>query len=190
MSQVRVLFDDEVPVHYGFIWVSASEEDLPDLMETRAGQRNGLCGAAVPGVLSLVTGLHTGRVPLTVQWHDTAPKLDPVWEDVVEVSFTAEQCDLGLSSFQDGFDLTLPAAGSLRARFCGTGMDAAHEQDTLMGEPTIDRYLLALWPAAPAPDEVVRQTSAIAAYWHQSAQDLPLPTAEERGAQASVEAEQ
>ncbi|OJF11456.1 hypothetical protein [Couchioplanes caeruleus] len=165
---MRVLFDAEMPVHYGFIWLS-SVEDLPDLMETRAGQRNGLCGAAVPGVLSMVTGLHTGRVPFVVQWHDTAPELDADWEDVVEVPFSPESTDLGLSSFQDGFDVTLPAAGSLRARFCATGMDEAHRQDTLMDEATIDRYLLALWPADPAPDEIVRQTSDIAAYWHQEA---------------------
>ncbi|GGQ71432.1 hypothetical protein [Couchioplanes azureus] len=186
---MTVLFDAEVPVHYGFIWLS-SVEDLPELMETRAGQRNGLCGAAFPGVLSMVTGLHTGRVPFVVQWHDTAPDLDTSWEEVVEVPFTAQQRELSLSSFQDWFDVTLPAAGSLRARFCANRMDEAHGQDTLMDEATIDRYLLALWPADPAPDEIVRQTSAIAAYWHREAQTVRLPSAEERAAEARARAEQ
>ena len=68
-----VLFEADVPVHYGFINVLGADEDRADLMDARAGQVNGLLGAAVPGQLSLVTGLHTGRVPLVIAWHDTKP---------------------------------------------------------------------------------------------------------------------
>jgi hypothetical protein len=188
--RVLILFDDEVPVHYGFIFVSCAE-DQPDLMETRAGQRNGLCGAAVPGVLSLITGLHTGEVPFTVQWHDAEPSLDAGWEDVVEASFTTTETKLALTSFQDYFELELPFIGSLRARYCATGMDAAHQRDTRMdGEPAVDRYLLAFWPADPADDAIVRQTSRHAAYWHREAQAVRLPSAEERAAEARARAEQ
>src|SRR5690348_14914657 len=73
---VTVLFDDDIHVHYGFIFLS-TQDDSPDLMEPRRGQQNGLCGAAVAGVLSLITGLHTGRVRLRVEWLDTEPSLDP-----------------------------------------------------------------------------------------------------------------
>jgi hypothetical protein len=184
------LFEADVPVHYGFIFLSA-KDDQPDLMETRAGQRNGLCGAAVPGVLSMVTGLHTGRVPFVVEWHDAEPALDPEWEEVVEVPFAPRQPDLALTSFQDYFEVRLPAAGSLRARYCAIGMDAAHGQDTIFEEePTVDRYLLALWPAAPAPDAVVRQTGPHAAYWHREAQAVRVPSEEERAAAARATAEQ
>lgn len=170
---MTVLFSDEVPVHYGFIFLS-SVDDLPGLMETRRGQWNGLCGAAVRGVLSLVTGLHTGRVPLVVEWLDTEPVLDPRWEDVVEVSFTPMRRELALTSFEDYFGVRLPAAGSLRVRYCASGMDAAHQQDTVMSdEPVADRYLLRLWQGDPGPDSVVRQTSAYAAYWHGEARALP-----------------
>jgi hypothetical protein len=136
----------------------------------RIGQVNGLVGAAVPGQLSLITGLHTGRVPLVIRWHATEPPIGDDWEEVVEVSFQPSRTDLLLTSFQDSFELRLPVLQSLRARYCASGMDAARDADTVMDdEPTIDRYLLQLWPAPPAPDTVVRQTSDIAAYWHQEA---------------------
>lgn len=48
-------------VHYGQLYVESSENSA-DLHECFAGQRNGLCGAAVPGKLFLITGLHTGKV--------------------------------------------------------------------------------------------------------------------------------
>jgi hypothetical protein len=188
---VTVLFADDVPVHYGFIFLSCGDDE-PDLMQARAGQQNGLCGAAVPGVLSMVTGLHTGRVPLIVEWHDTVPTLDPGWEDVVEVPFLPAQRHLALTSFGDSFEVRLPAVGSLRARYCATGMDAAADAQDMVSddEPTIDRYLLALWPADVAPDVVVRQTSACAAYWHQQARAVPVPSAEQHAAAARDAAEQ
>lgn len=69
---MTVLFADDVRVHYGFIFLGQADIDA-DLMDARRGQRNGLCGAAVAGVLSLITGLHTGAVPLVVEWHDRDP---------------------------------------------------------------------------------------------------------------------
>lgn len=65
-------FDDEIHVHYGFIFVKATDQS-PELGSTRGGQANGICGAAVPGVLALITGLHTGAVPLRVEYHDDEP---------------------------------------------------------------------------------------------------------------------
>jgi hypothetical protein len=178
------LFAAEVPVHYGFLFLS-DNDDQPELMDTRAGQRNGLCGAAVRGVLSMVTGLHTGRVPLIVEWHDAEPPLGPEWEEAVEVPFRPRRRRLALTSFDDAFDVRLPAKGDLRARFCAVGMDAAHAQDTTLDdEPTVDRYLLALWPAEPAPDAVLRQTGEHAAYWHREARAVRVPTKKERAAEA------
>jgi hypothetical protein len=180
---MTVLFDADVPVHYGFInLLGVDEEDQADLMDTRAGQVNGLLGAAVPGQLSLVTGLHTGRVPLVVRWHDTVPAVGDEWEEVVEVSFQPPEADLLLTSFQDSFELRLPTVQSLRARYCASGMDAARDADTVMeDEPTIDHYLLELWPATPAPDTVARQTSEIAAYWHKEARATPARQPGEEG---------
>jgi hypothetical protein len=171
---MTVLFDADVPVHYGFIDLRRAYEDQAGLMDTRAGQVNGLVGAAVPGQLSLVTGLHTGRVPLMVRWHDAEPAVGDEWEEVVEVSFDPPSADLLLTSFEDSFELRLPVLRMMRARYCASGMDAAGDADTVMDdEPTIDRYLLQLWPAVPASDTVVRQTSEVAAYWHRQARAIP-----------------
>jgi hypothetical protein len=169
-GRVRMLFDGDVFVHYGFINLIGADDEPAELMATRAGQRNGLMGAAVPGQLSLITGLHTGDVPLAVGWHDTEPTVGDEWEEVVELSFQPPQADLVLQAFQDSYEIRLPAVRTLRVRYCATGMDAGHNADTtLEGEPAPDRYRLDLWPAEPGPEAIVRQTSEIAAYWHQEA---------------------
>ena len=47
-----------------------------------------------------------------------------------------------------------------------------------MDETDADRYLLQFWPAPPAPDRVVRQTSFRAAYWHREHRHVPMTPAE------------
>jgi hypothetical protein len=42
--------------------------------------------------------------------------------------------------------------GDWRVRYSASGMDAAHDQTLLDGEPPIDHYLLQVWLAAPASD--------------------------------------
>jgi len=140
----------DVPVHYGFIQICVTDADQPGHAEACAGQRNGLCGVAVRDVLALVTGLHTGRVPLVVEWHDAEPPSpEASWEEVVEVPFTVSRRDLTVASFGSFIPVRLPRKGRLRARFCASGMDEAQEVDTITSDlPAIDRYLVQLWPAA------------------------------------------
>jgi hypothetical protein len=56
-------------------------------------------------------------------------------------------------------------------------MEAAHSD--IEG----DHYLLQFWPAPPAPDRIVKQTSASAAYWHDHAQKQPEPPTPEEKAE-------
>src|SRR6266540_5843484 len=56
---------DALRIHLAFL-----DGQPPEPGGDPAGQRNGLCAAAVPGVRWLVAGLHTGEVPLVVEWHD------------------------------------------------------------------------------------------------------------------------
>ncbi|MFH9089254.1 hypothetical protein [Streptomyces sp. NPDC017673] len=176
----------EVHVHYGQIYVESDPDGVnPDLSEAFAGQSGGLCGAAVPGVLWLITGLHTGNVGFTVEVHDEAPVLDPVWEDVVEVSFrpVSERTSLVQWAGEAAWDLGL-ARTDYRVRYCARGMDEGRELDTrVAGEPQADSYLLQFWPAPPSPDRLVRQTSRIAAYWHRHARELPPPPTPEQRAE-------
>ncbi|MFJ3307444.1 hypothetical protein ACIPSA_30985 [Streptomyces sp. NPDC086549] len=169
--------DGEVHVHYGQIYVESDPDSFGlDLAEAFAGQTSGLCGAAVPGGLWLMTGLHTGNVGFTVEVHDQAPPLDAVWEEVVEVSFRPVSADSVLNEWGGGaaWDLDLEET-DYRVRYCAQGMDQARELDTRLDEPQQDRYLLQFWPAPPKPDEVIRQTTSTAAYWHDYARRQPPP---------------
>lgn len=184
---MTVLFDGDVHVHYGFIWLATADDPLP-VGDSRAGQSNGLCGAAIPGALNMVTGLHTGSVPLRVEALAAAPPLDDAWEDVVEVPLFAPDREYMLSAFEEFHEVTLPQVGSLRARWSAQGMDAAREADNrLDGESALDAYLLQLWPAPPAPDVVLRQTARSAAYWHEVARNSPPPPSPEHVARQAAE---
>ena len=163
---MNVLFDGDVHVHYGFISLEPFDSDGPELLEARGGQANGLCGAAVPGALLMVTGTHTGNVPVSIELHDTRPPVDDRWEDVVEVSLHVTAEEYSLCAFDWAEQLDGLPDGPHRARWCAKGMDEAHDRTRTDGEPEIDRYLLQLWPAPASPDAVVRQTSKGAAYWH------------------------
>ncbi|WP_194280453.1 hypothetical protein [Streptomyces fagopyri] len=174
----------EVHVHYGQIYVESDAEGvIPDLSEAFAGQRGGLCGAAVPGVLWLITGLHTGNVGFMVEVHEEEPSLDPVWDDVVEASFrpVSEHTRLSQCAGEAAWNLHL-ARTDYRVRYCAQGMDKGRKLDTRVSvEPQADSYLLQFWPSQPRPDRVIRQTSQNAAYWHRYARELPPPpTPEER----------
>lgn len=189
-AAVRVLLDGQVEVQYGFVQLSAVEADWPDLVEARGGQRGGLCGAAFPEALAMVTGMHTGAVPFRVELWENEPPLADEWEDVVEVSFAPAQTEYVLGGFDDFRHVALPRQITYRARYCARGMDAgaAHEPRAPDG-PEVDRYLLALWPAEMAPDLVVRETSAVARYWHEVARTTPAPPSpDERAAAAAAAA--
>jgi hypothetical protein len=136
----------------------------------------------------MVTGLHTGSVPVRVEALDAAPPLGEAWEEVVEVSFHAPHRSYLLSAFEEFHAVQLPQAGDLCARWSARGMDAAREADTrLDDEPALDAYLLQLWAAAPAPGAVLRQTSAAAAYWHRVARSSPPPPSPELLARRAAE---
>jgi hypothetical protein len=99
----------------------------------------------------------------------------------VEVSFTAPSAAVRLLEWggSDSWPLALPAV-PVRVRYCASGMDLARAADTRPrdGSP-IDRYLLQFWGSADEGDEVLKQTSEVAAYWHDWARGLAVRTAEE-----------
>jgi hypothetical protein len=176
---MRTVYSGELDVHYGQFSVESSPDGMGEGgVHPCAGQRNGLCGAAVPGYLFLTTGLHTGRVHLTVELHEGEPALDDEWEEAVEVSFRPASPTVVVRPWADAplCECELPEA-DYRVRYCGRDLDRAKEEElsVLEGGEPIDHYLLQFWPAPPDADRVIRQTSGSAEYWHQHARSLPPP---------------
>ena len=65
-----------------------------------AGQSNGLCGGGQPGRLFFVTGTHTGKVQLTVEFTATRPEVEPTWEEQVECSFEVKAGPIHLRDWE------------------------------------------------------------------------------------------
>ncbi len=166
---MTTIFDGRMGLSFGQIYLMTGGVDWPDFDDARRGQVNGLCGGAQSGRLLLITGLHTGEVGLRVERLDEEPALDDTWEEIVEVSFEPVGPELVLHGLDAGMHVSteLPVV-SYRARYCAADMDKGKEVDVVSDdEPVVDRYLLQLWPAAPAPDVIRKQTSTTASYWHQ-----------------------
>ncbi|MGW5190465.1 hypothetical protein ACWEOO_14490 [Kribbella sp. NPDC004138] len=129
------------------------------------------------GKLFLITGLHTGKVGFTVEVHERMPSVEYSAEDVVEASYRPIG-DAALVSWggSGSWPLELQPGVDYRVRYSAWGMDAGHQAGPPMDdEPSVDRYLLQFWPARPAPDRVVKETSRQAAYHHKFARQQPTP---------------
>lgn len=162
-----MLLDGLVHVHDGFLSLAPDGDAPDDFHEARAGQANGLCGAGVPGMISMVTGLHAGAVSFRIELHQQAPALADGWEEVVEASIDVPDVEMIWWVFDEGGPVRFDRTGPHRARYYALGMDAGHQADNRADdEPEIDRYLLQLWPAPMALDVILRQTSEQAAYRH------------------------
>ena len=177
---LRVIFDGRLYVHYGQAYVNPLQVEQPDFQDAFRGQSNGLCGAAEVGRLLVLTGLHTGDVGFRLEVCDQAPDLDLGWEEIVEVSFhspAAADGELTLVDLNGSVVCAIPLQleTAYRARYCARGMDRGKEMDTILDDEALaDHYQLTFWPAPHAPDEVLKQTSEEAAYWHDHARGLPL----------------
>jgi hypothetical protein len=170
---VDLIFDGKLTVSHHAASLESDEIGYLAARDSRRGQVNGLCGAAVPGFVFLTTGLHTGDVGFRFEMHDTEPELDSEWEDVVEVSYlpsTPEITLIGLMG-DNAFRVEIPVR-QYRLRYSGNNLDAAREKDsTLTGDPVIDRFLIQMWPEGdPRPDAILKQTSESAAFWNGVAQ--------------------
>ncbi|BDV29844.1 hypothetical protein [Microbacterium terricola] len=158
------IFDGPFDVDYGHVHLVTGELFVDDFGGAFAGQSNGLCGAQQNGVLALITGLHTGRTPIRISLLEHAPELGD-WEEIVEASLAPATPDAvlrGVTGIQE-CAFALPEA-SYRVRWSVSGMD--EEQSQRDAGPATARQWLALWPAPPAADAILRQTSTTAASWH------------------------
>lgn len=107
-----------------------------------------------------------------MELHDTAPTIDTQWQEVVEVAFAPWVTPVTLMGLMGDSAVNLDlACVDYRIRYCASGMDEGHGTPT-QRETVAERYLLQFWPAPPAWDCVLRETSATAAYWHHHARGL------------------
>lgn len=166
-----VLFDGELHVQYGFVHLGLEDRPADDI--DVVGQANGLCAAGTPGVITVLTGTHTGLVPLTVVLLDAEPPVDPGWEEVVEVSWESDGTATTLATFDDGTHVRPVPAGTYRIRLSATGLDEAHDLARGSTDPEVDRYRLELWTAPWSRDAVLRTTSTTATWRHRSASSGP-----------------
>ncbi|MEV6909004.1 DUF6461 domain-containing protein [Amycolatopsis sp. NPDC051071] len=106
---------------------------------------NGLV-VVVPGGVAVRTGLGDGHVNVATRILQEAPEdvdLD-WWDEVVEVSWRAEQGDATLGASAAHQPKTPPWPGDLRVRVHAIGRDGEERE----------RYELVLWEAPPGPDIV------------------------------------
>jgi hypothetical protein len=141
--------------------------------------KNGLI-LAQPGVAIIITGVHSGKVSVSVEVHNHRPEElnTSDWEEVVEVSVEAIDGRMMVTGGPttggpaDDLPVLTPAGpGPYRVRLHARGRDTA--VDLVAFEPVED-YLVAIWPARPAPETVHKQTDRYGASLRKAAsQTLP-----------------
>ncbi|MGI3780335.1 MAG: hypothetical protein ACRYG2_06110 [Janthinobacterium lividum] len=162
----KVLFDGTIDVSYRFIHMDSGVGGWDQEIDHRAHQRNGLAGGAQTGFVDLVVGTHSGAVPLRIELHRKVPRLDERWDEIVEVSCDLRGRRLEVSAFDSWLDpLKVRQNGPHRVRYSALRFD--DEDGRSHREAVLDRYLVQLWPAPMAPDEVIKVTSERAASWHE-----------------------
>jgi hypothetical protein len=180
VPDVKRLFARKVKVPFGKMYFQGAVNEWPDMKMCFDRQENGLCGARMRSLLLLITCVHTGCVNVTVDLWDSEPPLGDSWEEAVEVSFVVndpEWTGIWVGWGSEGWHPIDLRPGKYRVRYCARNMDTGQRKDAPSSgreEPT-DEYSLSFWVASGAHDRVIRQTSEIAAYWHQWARRLSAP---------------
>jgi hypothetical protein len=166
------------PIHvdYGQAYVHDRSKFIEHMGNHFRGQVNGLCGAAVPGTLFMITGLHTGKVGFTVDISDAPQPIDDTWEEIVEAAFLVDVTVDNLALVEWGGSGVYPiplTPGSYRVRYCASGMQLGHDHGVVFeSDDIVDFYALMFWPAEAASDCVIKQTTWTAAYWHKTAIEM------------------
>lgn len=133
------LFSGNVEVQYGQFYIELDGSFDGAMDRCFLGQNNGLCGAQMPTILFLMTGLHTGIVGITINLFDADPGVDESWDEIVEVSFQAPKGEITLMEWaaDQGVGMALPT-GSYRARYQARAMQTANELNTNVNDSPVD----------------------------------------------------
>jgi hypothetical protein len=83
------------------------------------------------------------------------------------VSLDVGEHSVSLVKWEDDEQYPIPlSSGCYRVRYCA--MDMQQGKESLGDEGIVDFYHLAFWRAAKKNDEIIKQTSKAAQYWHQN----------------------
>lgn len=170
------LYNSALGVEYGQFYIIPDEDnfdvDAWDPDSAFENQQNGLCGAAVNGHVFFVTGIQNGTISVDVQLCEACPELDESYEEITEVSLTVNTLPVFLSEWgsEETHQLDL-AEGSYRLRYSIDGMNKDYD-DEVEGEEYWksplpgQRHLIQLWACEPGADQILKQTTSVAKYWH------------------------
>ena len=173
------LFSGNLNIYYGQYYIdtvtdpeedSDSDEAYLEPDEAFVGQTNGICGSAMRGKLFFVTGIRDGVASIAVELLESPPTLDDQYDECVEVPFQNPGAQLFLCEWacEEAHPLKIPT-GEYRVRYSIAAMDKDYEDDSDFEQPISgQRYLIQLWPSDQRPDEIIKRSSEIAAYWHRA----------------------
>ncbi|MER6784180.1 hypothetical protein ABT330_05920 [Streptomyces sp. NPDC000658] len=151
-----------VPVQYHQFDISDEGGPTGPILE--AGH-NGLM-QVTDGVITVLTGIHTGNVDVTVTLHESEPAAgDDNWQECVEISAHSASGDLMVRGLMDDLDDELPllsfdGPGDYRLRVHARGRDTAFD---LAPEGVTEWYLIQVWPAPTGPPTVLSRSDAYGA---------------------------
>ena len=162
MSTEVVRGAGSVPVHYHQFDIGDEGGSAgPDL----AREHNGLMRVA-DGVITVVTGIHTGEVAVTVALSHSEPSPDPGdWQEIVEISAHSASGGLMVRGIMADLDEDLPVLsfngpGDYRLRVHARGRDTAVD---LAPDEITEWYLIQVWPGSAQEATVLRQRDAYGA---------------------------
>ena len=164
-TDAAVLYSGELDVCYGQFYVVATAADKwVDMSAAFAGHANGLCGGGQPGRLFFITGTHTGKVRLAVEYTAARPDVDATWEEQVECSFEVTG-PISLVDWEGLLSHVLQLSPrAYRVRYSARGMLADWEAEPNPLE--LQSYRVQFWPEATGPDAILRVRGECAKYWH------------------------
>ncbi|MGR4854883.1 hypothetical protein [Streptomyces sp. LARHCF252] len=161
--------NDEVERGNGLVPVQYHQFDISD--------EDGPAGAALErehnrlvrvadGTITVMTGIHTGDVDVTVTLHEALPVPGSGdWQEIVEISAHAASGELTVRGIMDDLDEELPVLsfngpGDYRLRIHARGRDTAVD---LAPDEVTEWYLIQAWPAPTQEGTVLRQSDTYGA---------------------------
>ena len=170
---MKNLYIGTLRINYGQYYINPIDGEWDcDIEKAFEGQVNGMCGASNADSILLLTGIEVGTISIEFNLHDSLPKLDDTYEDVVEVSFTRGERPICLSDWDNvGVNRLDIPSGSYRLRYSADGLDNDYkdsiENEKFWKSPVPgQRHLIEIWRSAMEPDSIRRQNSKTAEHLH------------------------